>query len=63
MPSDECQWTLLLASEFSIGSDNGLVSDIIWASVDPDLCHHIDGLVQERCNCIPNALELTSSLH
>ena len=32
-----------------------------WANAGPDLCYHIDRLVQERRNSIANALELPLS--
>ena len=34
---------------------------ITWAIVDPDLCHDIDGLVEERHNSSALAMELCLS--
>ena len=49
-------------NEVNIGLSNGLVQlTITWANVDPDLCHHMDGLMQERSNSTANALELRLS--
>ena len=60
MLTGECHRTPLMISQHWLRYRLGTIRQnaITWPNDDPDLCHHIDGLVQKRRNSIANALEL-----
>ena len=46
LPSDECDWPLLMISQHCFGLQLGAIRQqaITWAKVDPDLCCHMASL-------------------